>query len=113
MTATKRPSPSAHRFPPASKDISTQAFLPSIFDTRAVTFRSVSIGVGLSRRTLYEAVTVQGGSSSSLASMSDTAAAQFPWQSSKVPMIPPFTMPGKAWWCGSGRKTATNSSPSR
>lgn len=40
------------------------------------------------------------------------AAVQFEWQSSRVPMIPPFKIPGKASWCGWGDQSQTTSSPS-
>src|SRR6185436_13594350 len=40
------------------------------------------------------------------------AAVQLAWQSSRAPMIPPLSMPGKASWWGWGVHSATHSSPS-
>ena len=77
--------------------------------------RSISsgpIGVGRFSVTAKSEVTVHGGDSSPWACISATVAAQFEWQSSSAPTMPPFSTPGNAWWCSSGRQRATRWSPS-
>jgi hypothetical protein len=60
----------------------------------------------------YSAVTVHGGASRPAFVIRWYAAVQLLWQSSSAPTMPPFSMPGNAWWCGSGCQSATTSSPS-
>jgi MFS family permease len=52
------------------------------------------------------AVTQLGGSSTFRARMKWKTAAQLLWQSSSAPMIPPFSTPSNAIWCGPGRNSA-------
>ena len=74
---------------------------------RAVILTGPSVGVGLRSLTENWAVTVQGGPSSPACTIRWWAVAQFMWQSRRVPIIPPFSIPSKASWCFSGCHSTT------
>src|SRR4029077_19563454 len=67
------------------------------------------VGVGRSSLMVYSAVTVQGGRFSPARFIRGYAAVQLQWQSSNVPMTPPFKTPSKASYFFSGFHSATNS----
>jgi len=110
VTATKTPRQVAQTFPPAISSASTTHFGSLSSLTRA-TSRTGPRGVGRRSFTWNDAVTVQEASLAPRPTMMAQAAVQLLWQSSRVPMIPPLRMPGKAWWCSSGVKSQTTSSP--
>jgi hypothetical protein len=58
----------------------------------------------------YSAVTVHGARSVPARFIRAKAAVQLQWQSSNVPMTPPFKIPGKASYFLSGFHSATTSS---
>ena len=56
------------------------------------------MGVGRLSLTWKSAVTVHGSDEAPLFFIKCQAAVQLEWQSSSAPQIPPFKIPGKAWW---------------
>jgi hypothetical protein len=111
LTATNTPRQVAVTSPPAESAPSIVALRSPSSTTLASRCTSPSVGVGLSMRMVYSAVTVHGGRSSPRCRIRAMAAVQLQWQSSSVPMMPPLRTPGKASWCGPGRQVATSASP--
>ena len=89
-------------------DTSTQQFgvdddaRPVRLDRPRPQLDRLAVGVGRRNRTVISAVTQPGGPAAPVACIRWMAAAQFEWQSSSDPMIPPLRMSSKAAWWGSG-----------
>src|SRR5437764_1018600 len=101
----------AQTLSPALSVPSTVARSP--VDSVTVAERNTGALVGAGRNSLmaYSAVTVQGGRLTPALFIKCHAAVQLQWQSSSVPMIPPFKTPGNASYFGCGIHSATIFSP--
>ena len=109
MTATKLPRKVAQTFPPTLNVPSTVA-RSSVRSTAFAERKTDSlVEAGRKNLMLYSEVTVHGGRSAPARFIKEKAAVQLQWQSSNVPMTPPFNAPGKASYFFSGFHSAISS----